>query len=201
MKKKYEEIIEELSDREIVFHLIATQLLLLIISVILGFILFDSFSAFKELFKWEDTRIWTIGAMAGLFVVLLDLSFMKLLPASLYDDGGLNVKLFRNKTVWQIALIAFFVAVSEEILFRGIIQTHAGLIVTSIIFALIHYRYLFNLFLFVNIIALSFFVGYIYELTENLLATILMHFLIDFLLGLYIRFSKKDRKLEGGPHE
>lgn len=201
MKKKYEEIIKELSDREIVFHLVATQVLLIIISIILGFILFDSFSAFYELFQWGDTRIWTIGVTSGLFVVLLDLSLMKLLPSSMYDDGGLNAKLFHNKTAVQIALIAACVAISEEILFRGMIQTHAGLVVTSIIFALIHYRYLFNVFLFINIIVLSFFIGFIYEYTENLLVTIVMHFIIDFLLGLYISFSKKDRKVEGGPHE
>ena len=201
MKKKYEEIINDLSDREILFHLIATQGLLITISVILGAIFFDSFSSFYELFQWSDTRIWTIGGIAGICVVLLDLILMRLLPSSLYDDGGLNVKLFRNKSVWQIALIAAMVAITEEILFRGMIQTHVGLVITSIIFALIHYRYLFNMFLFVNIVALSFFIGFIYQITENLLVTILMHFMIDFLLGVIIRFSKKDNEQEEGTHE
>ena len=85
-------------------------------------------------------------------------------------------------------LIAALVAISEEILFRGVIQTNTGLIISSIIFAVVHYRYLFNWFLFTNIILLSFLIGYIYLVTNNLVVTIVMHFFIDFILGLIIKF-------------
>lgn len=190
-KQQYTDLINGLSNREINLHLFATQVILAIISLILGFFLFDDFSSFLALMKWDDPNIWLIGGSAGIGIVLLDLILMKTLPPSYYDDGGLNEKLFSNKAIWQIALIAAVVAVSEEILFRGVIQTHFGLVISSIIFALIHYRYLFNLFLFINITALSFFIGYIYLVTENLLVTIFLHFLVDFLLGLIIRFTRK----------
>ncbi|UII54674.1 CPBP family intramembrane metalloprotease [Cytobacillus spongiae] len=190
MKNKYEQVIKEISDRELFFHLFATQILLLTIAFILGIILFNSYSAFFDLFLWEDWRILSIGGLAGLAVVFLDLWLMKWLPKALYDDGGLNEKLFQNKTVIQIALIAAMVAISEEILFRGVIQTHFGLVLSSVIFALVHYRYLFNWFLFINVTALSFLIGYIYFLTNNLLVTIFMHFVIDFLLGVMIRMKQ-----------
>lgn len=190
-KQQYSNLVKGLSDREIMFHLIATQVLLLTISLVLGFFLFDSFSSFFQVMKWNDANIWLIGGAAGIGVVLLDFVLMKVLPPNYYDDGGLNKKLFENQSVFRIAMIAAMVAISEEILFRGIIQTHFGLIISSLIFALIHYRYLFNFFLFLNITVLSFFIGYIYLITENLLVTIFMHFLIDFLLGLHIRFSRK----------
>lgn len=198
-KQQYTDLINGLSDREIMFHLFATQIILAVISLVLGFFLFDDFSSFLSVFQWNDLNIWIVGGLAGLAVVLLDLTLMKLLPSKYYDDGGLNQKIFQNRAVWQIAVIAAMVAISEEILFRGIIQTHVGLVLSSLIFALIHYRYLFNLFLFVNITALSFLVGYIFLVTDNLLVTIFMHFLIDFLLGLSIRFSgeKKDPRKEG----
>lgn len=188
MKKKYDDIIKELSDKEIVFHLIATQLLLLTVAACLGWFLFDSMAEFFTLFKWQDKNIWLVGGVAGIAIVLLDLLLMKILPRSYYDDGGLNERLFRNKTIGQIALIAAAVAISEELLFRGVLQTHFGLIVSSLLFALIHYRYLFKWFLFVNIVALSFLIGYLYDLTGNLLVTIFMHFLINFLLGCVICF-------------
>ncbi|MEH7573073.1 CPBP family intramembrane glutamic endopeptidase [Cytobacillus firmus] len=187
MKKRYEDIIKELTDKELLFHLYLTQVLILAIAFILSIILFNSFEEFQALFVLDDINILVIGAAAGLAVVLIDFVLMKLLPEEMYDDGGLNKKIFQNRHFLHIAFIAAVVAISEELLFRGVIQTHFGLVISSLIFALVHYRYLFNWFLFVNIITLSFFIGYIYHITNNLLVTIVMHFLIDFLLGILIR--------------
>ena len=122
-------------------------------------------------------------------VVIADILLMKWLPSSFYDDGGLNDRIFKNRSVIHIAWIAAFVALSEELLFRGVIQTKVGLILASLIFAIIHYRYLFNWFLFSNIVILSFLIGFIYDWTNNLAVTMIMHFTIDFLLGLYIKFK------------
>ncbi|MFP7297805.1 CPBP family intramembrane glutamic endopeptidase [Neobacillus niacini] len=195
MKNKYNEIIKGLSDREILFHLYMTQIILLILTIVLGFLFFDQFSFMKAI-DISDRRILLIGVPAGVAVVVLDVLLMKWLPSSYYDDGGLNERIFKNKSVLHIACIAALVAVSEELLFRGVIQTKVGLILASIIFAIIHYRYLFNWFLFTNIVTLSFFIGYMYEWSNNLVLTIVMHFIIDFLLGLYIRY-KHSKEIDG----
>ncbi|MBS8264729.1 CPBP family intramembrane metalloprotease [Mesobacillus boroniphilus] len=187
MKDRYKETVAGLTEKELLFHLVATQILLLTISTILGMILFDSLNEFKELFIWGDWNILSVGLLAGAAVVALDFILMKYLPKSYYDDGGLNERIFKNRSVIQIMLIAAMVAISEEILFRGVIQTNTGLIISSIIFAVVHYRYLFNWFLFTNIILLSFLIGYIYMVTNNLVVTIVMHFFIDFILGLIIK--------------
>ncbi|MDM5229334.1 CPBP family intramembrane metalloprotease [Cytobacillus sp. NJ13] len=199
MRKRYADIIKELTDKELLFHLYLTQVLILSISLILSIILFNSFEEFQALFVFDDINILVIGAAAGAAVVLIDIVLMKVLPEKLYDDGGLNEKIFQNRNFLHIAFIAAVVAFSEELLFRGVIQTHFGLAISSLIFALVHYRYLFNWFLFVNIITLSFLIGYIYHITNNLLVTIVMHFLIDFLLGILIRkryLVKSKRKAE-----
>lgn len=193
-KDQYRELINGLSDKELSFHLLLTQFLLLAVSFILGVFLFDGFTDFLDLFNWNDPLIWQVGTLAGISVVILDLTLMKFLPPSAYDDGGLNERIFRNKNIFQIFIITAFVAVSEEILFRGIIQTHTGLIISSVVFALVHYRYLFNWFLFLNIIFLSFVIGYIYMKTGNLAVTIIMHFIIDFLLGLTISIRNKQEQ-------
>jgi uncharacterized protein len=193
-KDQYRELIKGLSDKELSFHLFLTQVLLLALSFILGIFLFDSLTEFLGLIQWTDPFIWQVGVTAGLVVVIADLTLMKFLPPSLYDDGGVNKRIFRNKNVFQIAVITALVAFSEEILFRGIIQTHTGLIISSIIFALVHYRYLFNWFLFLNIIFLSFVIGFIYMKTGNLAVTITMHFIIDFLLGLSMSVRKKQEQ-------
>ncbi|MBY0122554.1 CPBP family intramembrane glutamic endopeptidase [Bacillus sp. S/N-304-OC-R1] len=199
MKDKYTGIIKELTEKELLFHLYLTQAILFFISIILSIILFDRISDVLSLFELKDINILLIGGSAGLAVVLLDLIFMKILPPSYYDDGGLNERVFRNRGVLHMAVIAAIVAFCEELLFRGIIQTHVGLVITSLIFAVIHYRYLFNWFLFLNVVVLSFFIGYIFFITENLFVTIFMHFIIDFLLGLNIKYRhNKGSKRETG---
>jgi uncharacterized protein len=189
MKRKYNHIITELTDKELLYHLYLTQVILLVISFILGAILFDHFSYLQNI-DLRDYHILTIGIPAGVIIVIADILLMKLLPASYYDDGGLNERIFKNRHVFHTFVIAFFVAFSEELLFRGIIQTKVGLIMASVIFAVIHYRYLFNWYLFLNIILLSFLIGFIYKWTGNLAVTIIMHFVIDFLLGVYIKFRQ-----------
>lgn len=198
MKNKYNELIKELTDRELLFHLYATQVLLLGISFVLGIILFDHFS-FLYRIRLNDFNMLKVGAAAGIIVVAIDLVFMKVLPESYYDDGGLNEKIFHNKSTLHIALIAFIVAFSEELLFRGIIQAKFGLITASILFALVHYRYLFNWFLFADIVLLSFSIGVIFMLTDNLAVTVVMHFTIDFSLGIYMKWkSRKNEDEQAG---
>lgn len=187
MKNKYNELIQGLTDRELLFHLYMTQIILLVITFILGILLYDYFS-FMQAIDFSDLRILSIGIPAGVAIVLVDLLLMKMLPPRFYDDGGLNERIFKNRSVIHIIWIAAFVAISEELLFRGVIQTKFGLILASLIFAIIHYRYLFNWFLFSNIVILSFLIGFIYEWTNNLAITIVTHFIIDFLLGLYIKY-------------
>jgi uncharacterized protein len=193
MKKKYFELINGLTDKDLLFHLYMTQVLICTISLILGFIFFDNFSYFDN-FNFRDFQIISIGIPAGIAVVVVDIVFMKWLPSSFYDDGGLNERIFRKRNVFHIFIIALFVAFSEELLFRGIIQTKVGLLLASIIFAIIHYRYLFNWFLFLNIVVLSFFIGVIFQWTDNLAVTIMMHFVIDFLLGVYIKLNFRSEK-------
>ena len=192
MKKNYRELINSATDKELQNSLYLTQVMILIISFILGMFLFDDLAEFIALFIWDLQQIILWGGIAGVAVVLLDLILMKLLPSHYYDDGGLNERIFRNRSISQIAFIAAIVAIPEELLFSGMIQTHFGLISASIIFAIVHYRYLFNWYLFLNVIGLSFFIGYVYLQTNNILVTIFMHFLIDFLLGCHIKQQEQE---------
>ncbi|MBP3039698.1 CPBP family intramembrane metalloprotease [Bacillaceae bacterium Marseille-Q3522] len=189
-KSQYEKLISSLTDRELLVHLYGTQIFLLTISVFLGMIVIESYSAFFDILKWHPLQIFVVGGGSGLVVVIIDMILMKYLPAAFYDDGGVNERIFRYRKTVHIAWIAAMIAISEELLFRGIIQTHFGLFISSAIFALLHFRYLRNWFLFVNVVLLSFFIGFIYLLTENLFVTIFMHFIIDFLLGLHIKMTK-----------
>lgn len=192
MKNRYNEIINELTDKDLIRHLYLTQVILLILSLVLSLLLFKGFTFWQQ-FNWFDTKIVTVGLSVGLIVVIIDYLFTKWLPSSYYDDGGLNERIFQNQSIFQIFFITLFVSVSEEMLFRGVLQAKLGLIIACIIFAVVHYRYLFNWFLFINIIVLSFLIGFIFAWTENLAVTIIMHFVIDFLSGIQIKWRNTNK--------
>ncbi|MCA1063226.1 CPBP family intramembrane metalloprotease [Rossellomorea sp. AcN35-11] len=198
--QKQGEIIQQLTKEQLTFHLYFTQFVLLTIAFGSGIFLFDRWSDFWGQF-YMSLDILTIGLTSGLVIVVVDIVLMKYLPAKYYDDGGVNARIFTDRSIGEIALLALCISISEEILFRGVLQFHFGLIISSIIFAIIHFRYWAHWFLIVNIVLLSFWIGFIYELTENLLVTISMHFMIDFLLGLYMRKKGRQGSKEGMSHE
>lgn len=184
MKNRQKELIEQMTDKDIFIALLITQCFLLTISAIFVIILFKDISTFFSLFQWKDWRIFTYGVTSGLLVVGIDIYLMKNLPKHYYDDGGINEKIFKHRSIGEIAILAAIISICEEIFFRGVIQTNFGIMIASVIFALVHYRYLFHWFLFLNIMLLSFYIGLLYEWTGNLMVTITMHFITDFLLGV-----------------
>jgi membrane protease YdiL (CAAX protease family) len=190
--KKYKKVhlFDELTHKDILHSLYLTQCSLLAFTGIGIYLLFDSFFDFFRLFDWSDWRL-LFGAIGGLAVVLLDVCFMKWLPRCYFDDGGINQKLFSHLSIVSIIGVTALIAFTEEMFFRGVLQTQFGFLAASILFALAHIRYLSNWFLTVNIFFLSFGFSCLYEWTGNLAVTVVMHFVIDCGLGMIIRFKEK----------
>lgn len=188
---KQSELIKQLSDEELKKQVILSQLFFFIAGIILSMLLFDKVSDRLSYFNWNLKEIYYYGVIPGLIIVGIDHLIMYIFPRKYYDDGGVNEKLFRNRTTVDILYITLIIAVSEEILFRGLVQTTFGYIFASVLFALMHIRYLTKPVLFISVLLISFYIGYLFELTGNLYVTITAHFIVDFLLGLLIRFQKR----------
>src|SRR5699024_3631280 len=184
------ELILKMSDKELKRQLFISQLLFLVISVILSFFLFDSFVQWTALFSFQVKGLVYYGIVGRLIVVFIDVLLMITLPNHYLDDGGINEKLFRHRSVGEIFQMALVISICEEILFRGVLQPSFGLIIASLIFALVPVRYLKKPVLFLSVVLVSFLLGYSFYVTNNLLVPMTAHFLIDFLLGLIIRFRK-----------
>ncbi|MFS1518123.1 CPBP family intramembrane glutamic endopeptidase [Bacillus sp. SM2101] len=189
INNRQQRLLQNMDDREILFHLYATQTLMIVAAIIFGFFLFPDFKSFKELWNLFDFRIILYGGGIALFVIITDLLFMKYLPNELIDDGGLNEKIFQHRSIPHIFFLTIVIAFSEELLFRGVIQTHFGIVVASVIFALLHFRYLQKWVLFTSVIFLSFLLGYMFLKTNNLFVTTFAHFLIDFILAVRLRLN------------
>nr|WP_090893428.1 CPBP family intramembrane glutamic endopeptidase [Evansella caseinilytica] len=189
---KQAELIKKLTDRELLLNLYLTQLLMLAVVVVLSKIMHGSWFYPLRFLTWNGPH-FLIGAGTALLVVLIELSAVKYLPKAWFDDGGINERIFHNRSPLHIGFLSLFISISEELLFRGVLQTAFGLVPASLIFAVIHVRYLHSFFLFSFTVGLSFFLGYLYWLTGNLLTVISCHFFIDTLLGLAIRYKVLDK--------
>ena len=187
---KQSEIIKSMTDREILLNLYVTQALMFFLGIGLAFVMFDSWSDLFLLFQWDPFSIFIIGGGSAIVIILFELVLEKILPKHLLDDGGINERVFENRSFFHIFIMACIISFSEELLFRGVIQTSFGIIPASIIFALIHIRYLRKFVLFLITVSLSFYLGWLYLLTGNLLVPIFTHFVIDFGLGAILRFRK-----------
>ncbi|UJL48116.1 CPBP family intramembrane metalloprotease [Virgibacillus sp. NKC19-16] len=187
---KQSEIIKMISDEELKKQLLLSQFIFLFIGFILSIFLFDNLSEWLIYIEWDVHEIVYYGVIPGLIIVFIDILLMVVFPKRYYDDGGINERIFKNQSIAYIFILSLVVAVSEEILFRGVIQTTFGYVFTSVLFALIHFRYLKKPVLLISVLFVSFYIGYMFEITGNLLVTITAHFTVDFLLGLLIRFQK-----------
>lgn len=184
------ELLQNISDQDLKKSLLLSQGFFLFISLLLSLFIFDHFFDWFQYFTFNVEEIFYYGLIPGLIVVAIDVILMSILPKRYFDDGGINERIFRNRSIPDIFFLALIIAISEELLFRGVIQTTFGYFIASIIFAIVHFRYLKKPVLFASVLLLSFYIGYLFEITGNLIVTITMHFIIDFLLGLIIRFQK-----------
>jgi hypothetical protein len=184
-----------MTDREVLFHLYLTQALLLIVAGVVSFFLFD-WTEWRQLWRFDLSDVLLYGVGAAALVLTADFLAMRYLPEDWHDDGGVNEKIFRNRSIPHLFFLCVLIAVTEEWLFRGIVQTHWGLWVASAIFAVLHVRYLEKWFLFFMVILLSLFLGVLYERTDSLWVTVIAHFLIDFVLALHIRLSRETEEEE-----
>lgn len=191
---KQAELIKKLTDRELLLNLYVTQITMLVVAILISWLLGNPFIPLTYLFlQWDHVLI---GVIFGVIVVLLEVLLYKKIPEKWFDDGGINKRVFSNLHPVHIVFLSLIVATSEEILFRGVLQSQFGIWVASLLFALVHFRYLSNIFLFSFTVALSFSLGGLFLLTENLLTVIVAHFVIDVILGLLIRNENKNETKE-----
>ncbi|GIP15174.1 CAAX amino protease [Paenibacillus montaniterrae] len=182
--------INELDDRVLLLNLYLTQALTLIIGLI--WVFFQQQNLFSLLSIPDSiANVFLWGGGLALAAVAVDLLLSRFVPEELSDDGGVNEKIFANRPVWHIALICLVVGFCEELLFRGAVQHAFGPYWTSIIFAVIHVRYLKHWIPTGLVFCISYALGYIYIKTGTIWAPMFAHFLFDFIMGLMIKYRRE----------
>jgi uncharacterized protein len=189
MMMNQKELIKRLSDKELLLNVYATQLLVFIIGLVLYYFLFDDIFIVTEFLNLNVNQILIISIPTAAIVITIDFLISKYVPKHLVDDGGINQRIFQNLSLAHIVLLSATVAIVEEFVFRGVLQVKFGIIVASIIFALLHFRYLKKAVMLILVVAISFLLGLLFYWTNNLLVTIVAHFLIDVTLGIFVRYK------------
>jgi|SRR5690625_204148 len=136
------ELIKSMSSKEVRKALYMTQSLFFLLSIVLSFFLFNNLVDWLSFVHFDMLQILKYGIFPALILVLFELILYMIVPKRHFDDRGINEKIFKNETIPTIFFIALIVAISEELLFRGVIQTTFGFIFAISLFAVIHYRYL-----------------------------------------------------------
>ena len=187
--------LQELSDVDIIKSFYLSQGLLLIIGLVGYFLFYENLPKLLILFTFDQSMspfmIIGLGMGSGVVIAILELVIDRLVPESWFDDGGINRRIFQAFSRIHVFFAMLVVAIIEEWLFRGIIQTQFGLVIASLLFGFVHIRYIKKPLMLLVALGLGFYLGWLYIYTGGLIAPILAHFTIDTILGFVIK-----RKIE-----
>src|SRR5699024_6627438 len=147
---------QQLSPKDVRRSLYYSQAFFFFLAILSSYSIFRRQIEWPTLFhlSWHDILIYGIGL--AVLIVVFEILLYRFIDEKHLDDGGLNEKVFKGLSVYHVFLIALIVAIAEEVLFRGVIQTVFGYIMASSTFALLHYRYLKKPVLFILLVGISF---------------------------------------------
>jgi len=187
LKRKEPLDLDQLSDHDIIKSFYFSQGMLLIFGCA-GYLIFrNALPAIPEMFTFSFTYVLVLGMGSGVILALVELAIDRLVPEAWFDDGGINRRIFKAFSSMHIILAMWVVAVIEEFLFRGILQNKFGLLIASLIFGFVHFRYIKKPLMMAVALGLGFYLGWLYLYTQSLLPPIAAHFFIDVILGFVLK--------------
>lgn len=139
---------------------------------------------------------FSIGNVSlGVYVFLMILS-LEVLVGVISSVSGIQIdtnadQIFMSAPLWFYVFTAVIAPIDEEILFRGLCVPRLGVILSAVIFGILHYSY--NSTFGIEIIAAVIFgliSGYVYKRTGSIYPSIVAHMFVNTLtvLGAYAMF-------------
>ncbi|MED1944407.1 MULTISPECIES: CPBP family intramembrane glutamic endopeptidase [Brevibacillus] len=143
-----------------------------------------------------DAVLWAVFVAAG--IIIASIAMDRYLLKRWQDDGSINEKVFGTMLPSTTILVCMVVGVGEEWLFRGVIQSLTGNFWSSLIFTLIHIRYLKKPLMIISVFGTSLILGLLFSHYQSLWPSIVAHILIDVMLAFYLQktIKKRGRKSE-----
>lgn len=189
-----------LSKRRFLWLLYATELALVLCSLLAGFLFYDNYLPYEFNFAPGSIVLGLAAAIPiGLIVYMLSygplsrLVWVKRAMTDILDRMYIPFgRSIQSLSAFDIVLISCAAGIGEELFFRGLIQSFAGLWITAIIFGLLHAL---TPAYFIIATAIGVWFGLLYQFSDNLLVPMLAHAAYDIFALLLLRSQFKQRSL------
>ncbi|KJU87663.1 tr [Candidatus Magnetobacterium bavaricum] len=133
---------------------------------------------------------WTVPPVAVFVLSLSDRAMSLSFMATMRQFVIQHVRaMFINTTLVDVVCICMLAGVSEEALFRGIIQAKFGIVWASVVFGLLHFI---SPAYFVFATAMGLYLGWAFAMYDSLFVPILVHFLYDLGAIVYLKYYVKE---------
>lgn len=134
-------------------------------------------------YNWIWLIIGYLSMVLGLFLLT------KLRPPEYFYDEAVDL-LMKSLNMGQLLIVFIIGGVAEELVFRGIVQVWIGLIPSSIVFMLIHIRYLKKPLMALGTLCLSLILGGLYIVTGSIWPCIIAHIAINMTTAWAIKSGR-----------
>lgn len=181
MKEKQDMI----DPRTLRVNLCITQLIVLLVAAIGSNLLYE----WPELLARFRFPAWPYMLWALVLAVLgagWGALMDRWLPERWLDDGAINQRIFQGLSPLFAFLLCLLIGIAEEWLFRGVVQPLLGNGITSLLFSVIHFRYLRKPILLITVYATSYLLGLLFAESGSLLPPIAAHTLLNFISALLL---------------
>ncbi|MBO8163046.1 MAG: CPBP family intramembrane metalloprotease [Brevibacillus sp.] len=176
----------ELDDLAIRYNLYVSQSCVLAAAVAASLWMYD-WTELALLFSYPGWLPLVAAVAFALLITMVGFAMDRFLPPHWTDDGQINIRIFRGLTVGQTAMLSLVIGTVEEWLFRGVLQPLIGVVWTSLLFTLIHFRYFGKPLLLGSVFLTSCVLGLLFASTGSLIPPIVAHTLINFISALLIQ--------------
>ncbi|MDD3012179.1 MAG: type II CAAX endopeptidase family protein [Candidatus Gastranaerophilales bacterium] len=180
----------EINQKELVLTVITVESLLFLIAAIWGYFTpINPFQNIKPDFGDIMFAVLNICLLLAVNFMVINV-FSKYIPFFRYLKEAYNeiAPIAANITFSGAFIIAVFSGFAEEFFFRGILQAQFGIIISSIIFGIFHIGNKKTVWYGIYAVLVGLYLGWLYHITENLLVTIIVHCVNNFLALFYMRY-------------
>lgn len=176
-----------------------SQGVILLLALVIGWIAYRKFTWFLPMLT-INTKFVLLGIICGivgiLFNTIVTNLFKRIIPKKMLIQEETDKEMFKDRSLIEIILIFLLASISEELLFRGVIQNLFGLWIATIIFIIVHYRYFKYLYRTAMLTVICIFIGLMYEyFNHNLIPVISLHFIYNLIGGLLLRYFPNGLKI------
>lgn len=167
-------------------NIVLSQAILVIISAFLILLIFPEVQL-ADVMRLSCRTVHLLAFLAGSVLLLgLQLLFHRYVSKDRLTEE-INILLINTFSLPELTGIFFFGALTEETLFRGILQPVLGILTASLLFTLIHFRYLKKIFLILEVFLMGLILGLTYFLTGTVWIPVFCHFTVNILTAFLIK--------------